>query len=211
MMELHYYPDNASQFPHMMLREIGCPFELRLVDRKQDAQKSSAYLKLNPNGKIPVLVDDGEAIFETAAIGLHLADRFPEAGLAPPPGSTDRAAYYKWMVFLSCVPQAEFRAWFYPHEFVDDPGLARHARLSANNRLMGVFERIAAQLGAGPWLLGERFSAADLYLLMMTRWGSTLPKPVRTLPEIAAHAERVLARPAVAATLAAEGLTPPFI
>ncbi len=211
MIELHYYPDNASLFPHMMLREIGCPFELRLVDRNRDAQKSADYLKLNPMGKIPVLVDDGDAIFETGAIGLYLSDKFPEAGLAPPPGSPDRAAHYKWMVFMACVPQAEFRAWFYPQEFVDDPALAPHAKASANQRLTGIFERIAAQLGQGPWLLGERFSAADLYLLMMTRWGSTLPRPVRGLPEIAAHAERTLARPAVQATLAAEGLSAPFV
>jgi len=207
MIELHYYPDNASQFPHMLLREIGCPFELRLVDRDHDAQKSATYRKLNPNGKIPVLVDDGEAIFETGAIGLYLADRFPAAGLAPAPGSPGRGAYYKWMVFMACVPQAEFRAWFYPHEFVDDPALAPHAKASANTRLMGVFERIAAQLGEGPWLLGERFSAADLYLLMMTRWGSTLPRPVTELPEIRAHAARLLKRPAVLATFAAEGVT----
>ena len=194
----------------MLLREIGCPFELRLVDRTKDAQKSAAYLKLNPNGKIPVLVDDGEAISETGAIGLYLADKFPQAGLAPPPGDGDRAAYYKWMVFMACVPQAEFYPWFYPHEFVDDPQYAAHVKASANLRLMGIFERIAAQLDAGPWLLGERFSAADLYLLMMTRWGSLLPKPVRELPEIAAHAARVVARPAVQATFAAEGATAPF-
>jgi glutathione S-transferase len=210
MIELYYYPNNASLFPHMLLREIGCPFELRLVDREQNAQKSAAYLKLNPNGKIPVLVDDGEAISETGAIGLYLADKFPQAGLAPPPGDRDRAAYYKWMVFMACVPQVEIITWYYPHEFIDDPQLAPHVKASANARLMGIFERIAAQLGAGPWLLGERFSAADLYLLMMTRWGSLLPKPVRELPELAAHAERAVARPAVQATFAAEGFTTPY-
>ena len=212
MIEPHYYPDNASQFPHMMLREIGCPFELRLVDRDQDVQKSAAYLKLNPNGKIPVLVDDGDAIFETGAIGLHLADKFPEAALAPLPGTHQRGAYYKWMVFIACVPQAEFRAWFYPHEFVDDPALGPHVNASANMRLMGIFERIANQLGGGPWLLGEQFSAPDLYLLMMTRWGKTMPTtPARAFPEIAAHAERVLARPAVQATFAAEERRAPFV
>jgi glutathione S-transferase len=210
MIELHYYPSNASLFPHMLLREIGCPFELRLVDRTQNAQNSAAYLKLNPSGKIPVLVDDGEAISETGAIGLYLADKFPEAGLAPTPSDRDRAAYYKWMVFMACVPQAEFYPWYYPARFVDDPQLAPHVRASANTRLMGIFELIAAQLGAGPWLLGERFSAADLYLLMMTRWGAVLPKPVREVPEIGAHAERVAARPAVRATFAAEGISPPF-
>jgi glutathione S-transferase len=211
MIELHYYPDNASQFPHMLLRELGCPFALKLVDRSQKAQTSVAYLKLNPHGKIPVLVDGGEAIFETAAIALYLADRFPEAGLAPPPGAPERAAYYKWMVHLSNTLQAEFRAWFYPHEFVDDATLADHAKRAAGGRLLTNFERIAAQLGAGPWLLGERFSAADLYLLMLVRWGGNLPKPARHLPELAAHAKRVLARPAVQATFAAEGVAAPFV
>src|SRR6202041_740348 len=127
---------------HMLLRELGCPFELKLVDRTANAQNSAAYLKLNPNGKIPVLVDGGEAIFETAAIGLHLADKFPEKGLAPPPGAPDRAAYYKWMVYLSSTPQAEYRAWFYPHELVDDPSLASHVKAAAGVRLVAIFERI---------------------------------------------------------------------
>lgn len=102
-------------------------------------------------------MDDGEAIFETAAIGLHLADKFPEARLAPLPDALQRAAQYKCMVFMACVPQAEYRAWFYPHEFVDDAAPAPHAKASANARLMAIFARIAQQLGDGPWLLGEPF------------------------------------------------------
>jgi glutathione S-transferase len=211
MIELHYYPGNASLIPHMLLREIGCPFELKLVDRNQNAQTSAAYLKLNPNGKIPVLVDEGQVIFETAAIALYLADRFPEAGLCPAPDAPQRGAYYKWMTHLSNTPQAEFRAWFYPHEFVDDAGLAPHAKAAAGAKLALIFERIAVQLGRGPWLLGERFSAADLYLLVMVRWGRTLPKPARELPALGSHAARVLARPAVHAAIAAEGLSAPFV
>ena len=76
---------------------------------------------------------------------------------------------------------------------------------------MDVFERIAAQLGDGPWLLGQRFSAADLYLLLMTRWGSTLPTPVRSFKAIAAHAERTVARPAVIATYEAEQKPAPLL
>ena len=81
MLALYYYPGNASLVPHMMLREIGVQFELRLVDRGQNAQQSPEYLKLNPSGRIPVLVDGDHVLFETAAIALYLADRFPEAGL----------------------------------------------------------------------------------------------------------------------------------
>jgi glutathione S-transferase len=158
-----------------------------------------------------VLVDQGQVIYETAAIGLHLADAYPDAGLAPPPGSPERADYLKWMVHLANTPQAEFRAWFYPHEFTTDPAGVAAVKASAGLRLAGIFERIEAQLGDGPWLLGRRFSAADLYLLMMVRWGRTLPRPARDLPNLGAHAARVLARPAVQATFEAEGLPAPFI
>lgn len=211
MIELHYYPGNASLFPHMLLRELGVPFALRLVDRDADAQRSAAYLALNPNGKIPVLVDAGRPIFETVAIALHLADAHPQAGLAPAPGAPDRADYYRWMAVIANTLQAEMRAWFYPHEFTTDPNGAEAVKAAVGARLNGAFERIAAQLAEGPWVLGERFSAADLYLLMMVRWGRTLPRPAREIPALGAHADRVLARPAVQATFAAEGLEAPFV
>ena len=211
MLQLHYFPGNASLFPHMLLREIGAPFELKLVDRSQNAQKSADYLRLNPNGLIPVIVDGDQVIYETAAIALYLADKHPEAALAPPVGAPLRGAYYKWMVHLSNVVQADFRAWFYPHEFVADPAATETAKEAAGRRMMAAFNRLADPLGDGPWLLGETFSAADLYLLMLTRWGRTLPRPVRDIPEIGAHAARVLARPAVQATFAAEGLADPVI
>ncbi|HEX5378748.1 MAG TPA: glutathione S-transferase family protein [Phenylobacterium sp.] len=211
MHRLHYYPGNASLFPHMLLRELGCPFELKLVDRDNDAQTSPDYLKLNPNGKIPVLVSDGRAIYETAAIGLHLTDAHPEAGLAPAVGSAERADYYKWMAHLSNTLQAEFRAWFYPHEFVVDPAQADQVKTAVGARLASAFERIAGQLGDGPWLLPSGFSAADLYLLMMVRWGRTLPSPARDVPALGAHAARVLARPAVQETFDVEGLAAPYV
>jgi glutathione S-transferase len=83
MLTLYYFPGNASLTPHILLNEIGTSFELALVDRSSDAQRSAAYLRLNPNGRIPTLVDDDLVIYETAAIVLHLVDRFPEANLAP--------------------------------------------------------------------------------------------------------------------------------
>jgi len=211
MHELHYYPGNASLFPHMLLRELDCPFELRLVDRDHDAQKGAAYLALNPNGKIPVLVSGGQAIYETNAIGLFLADAHPEAGLAPLPGSAERGEYYKWMAHISNVLQAEFRAWFYPHEFVVDEAQQGQVKDAVGARLTAAFERLSDQLGDRPWLLESGISAADLYLLMMIRWGRTLPRPAREIGVLGAHAERVLARPAAIRTFEAEGLSAPFV
>lgn len=211
MYTLYYYPGNASLLPHMALREAGAPFELRLVDRSQDAQNSAEYLRLNPNGRIPVLVQGDLVLFETVAITLHLADQHPDAGLAPAPGTPERGHFYKWMVHLTNTPQAEFRAWFYPRQHVADPVAADSVKQAAGERLGRMFDVIAAQLGDGPWLLGERFSAADLFLLMLVRWGRAMPRPPRAVPQLARHAERVLARPAVQAAFAAESLAEPFI
>jgi glutathione S-transferase len=207
---LYYFPGNASLLPHMILREIGAPFELRLVDRANNAQKSPEYLRLNPNGRIPVLVDGNLVLYETAAVALHLCDRHPEAALAPPLGTPERSLFYRWMVHLTNTPQAEYRAWFYPHEHVADEAAAPAVKAAAQARLEGMFDRIAEQLGAGPWLLGERFSAADLFLFMLIRWGRGMPRAPRALPALGSLADRVLARPAVQATIAAEELQPPI-
>ncbi|WP_414473764.1 glutathione S-transferase family protein [Microvirga sp. M2] len=210
MLVLHYYPGNASLLPHMMLREIGAPFEMRLVDRDNNAQKSPEYLKLNPNGRIPVLADGDLVLFETVAIALHLVDRFPEAGLAPQVGSRERGEFYKWMVHLTNTPQAEYRAWFYPDEHVTDEAAIPAAQKAAEQRLCRMFDVISDQLGDRQWLLGDRFSAADLFLFMLIRWGRAMPRPPRALPNLNALAERVLSRPAVQEALKVEGIQAPF-
>jgi glutathione S-transferase len=211
MYVLHYYPGNASLLPHMLLREIGAPFELRLVDRTRDAHKSPEYLALNPNGLIPVLIDGDLVLYETAAVAMHLCDRHPEAGLAPPLGTPERAHFYKWMAHLTNTVQAEYLMWFYPERYVDLPDAVPRVKAVAEARLDVIFDRIAGQLGGKPWLLGERFSAADLFLAMVIRWGRNLARPPRTVPALGVLAERVLARPAVRAAFEAEGLRPPLI
>ncbi|MGH7051383.1 MAG: glutathione S-transferase family protein [Acetobacteraceae bacterium] len=208
---LYYYPGNASLLPHLVLREIGAPFELRLVDRENNMQKSAEYLRLNPNGRIPVLRDGDLVLFETAAIAMHLADRHPEARLAPPIGTAARAEFYKWMVHLTNTPQTVYRAWFYPEEHVADRGAAPAVKAAAGKRLEGTFARIAAQLGEREWLLDSGFSAADLFLFMLVRWGRGMTPPPRDVAPLGQHAGRVLARPAVQAALAAEGITAPFV
>ncbi len=83
MYQLHYFPSNANAAPHMVLEELGTKYALVLVDRANSAQKSKAYLALNPNGRIPTLVDEDLILFEAAAIILHLVDKHPDAKLAP--------------------------------------------------------------------------------------------------------------------------------
>ena len=118
MIQLHYFPGNASMTPHLLLRELGLDFELAYVDRAAGAHKRVDYLALNPNGLIPVLVDGELVLYETAAIVLHLVDCHPAAGLAPPPGSVERAEFYKWLLWMSSTVQATMPLYFYSDRFV---------------------------------------------------------------------------------------------
>ena len=114
MYQLHYFPSNANAAPHMVLEELGQQYDLALVDRQNNAQKSKDYLKINPNGRIPTLVDGELVMFEAAAIVLHLVDKHPEAGLAPRVGTPERAKFYQWMAFLTNSLQEELMIWQYP-------------------------------------------------------------------------------------------------
>lgn len=211
MYTLYYFPGNASLTPHMVLREIGVPFELRLVDRANNAQKHPDYLALNPNGLIPVLTFDKTSIYETAAIAMFLADRHLEAGLAPHPQSPERGEYYKWMFYISNALQSGFRAWFYPHEFTADAEGVESVKRAIAGQLSLTFGRIGKHLSDNQWLLGRQFSVADLYLFMFVRWGRGLPTPPRSISSLADHAKRVTERTAVRAALAYEGITKPFV
>lgn len=215
MIELHYYPGNASMTPHMVLCELGVPFELRLVDRAAGAHKSPAYLKLNPNGLIPVLVDGDLVLYETAAIVLHLVDTHPEAGLAPAVGTAERAQFYKWLVWLSASLQAMMPHYFYSDRMVA-PGNAAGAaevKAAAEARIASLVDQIDAQLAAhgGPWLLGERYSALDPYAFMLCRWTRGMQRPARTLPHVGPFLQRMLARPAVQRVIATEKLAEPLV
>jgi glutathione S-transferase len=215
MIQLHYAPGNASMTPHFLLEELGVPFELKRVDRDNGAHKSPAYLKMNPNGLIPVLVDGDLVLYETAAIVLHLVDSHPAAGLAPPLGTAERAQFYKWLVWLAASLQPQFSLYFYSDRYVA-PGNASGAvevKAATEKRIEGLMDQIDAQLAShgGPWLMGERFSALDPYALMLCRWTRNAHRPARTLPHIGPFLQRVLARPAVQSVFAAEGLSQPLV
>ena len=215
MFQLHYAPGNASMTPHMLLEELGVPFELKLVDRANNAHKSPEYLKLNPNGLIPVLVDGDLVLYETAAIVLHLVDTHPAADLAPAVGTAERAMFYKWLVWLSASLQPQFSIYFYTDRYVA-PGNASGAaevKAATEKRIEGLIDQIDAQLAShgGPWLMGERFTALDPYALMLCRWTRSMKRPARTLPHIGPYLQRLLARPAVQKVFATEGLSTPLV
>ena len=219
MIQLHYYPGNASLVPHILLHELKLPFELRLVDRTQRAHKSTEYLKLNPNGLIPVLQDGSLVLYETAAICLHLVDTHAQAGLAPKVGTVERAHFYKWLVWMTNSLQAAMVLYFYPERSVDEGNVdgATQVRTHAQQRIGELLAQLDAQLASHgqPWLMGERFSALDPYAFVMGRWtrGFKGPaaKPARDWPHLGPYLQRMLERAAVQRVLADEKLTEPWV
>ena len=216
MMILHYAPGNASFAVHVWLLEIGAPFELKLVDRANAAQKSPEYLRLNPNGTIPVLQDGTLVLHETAAIGLQLADTHPDALLAPPFGSVERAHYYKWMLWMSNTVQATLKHYFYPDRLVDAGNVMGAAQVKAHAQAQvgDCLAQIDAQLAShgGPWLMGDTHTALDALAFVLCRWTRGFSaRPARDYPHIGPYLQRMLERPAVQRAIAAEKLPPPFV
>jgi glutathione S-transferase len=215
MMQLHYYPSTASMAPNILLEEIGVPFERVLVDRSQNVHKTQQYLQLNPNGLIPVLVDGDLVLYESAAICLHLCDTHPEAALAPPLGSPQRAHFYKWLMWLTNTLQATLMIYFYPDRWMNasNPTGAAELKTHAEAKvrvLLDLLERELAQHG-GAWLLGDSYTAVDAYTLMLCRWTRNFGKPARLRPQLGPYLQRVLAQPAVQRALASDQLLPPFV
>jgi glutathione S-transferase len=215
VIELYYYPGNASLAVHILLEELGVPFELKLVDRANAAHKSPDYLKLNPNGQIPVMVDGDLVLYETVAICLHLTDTHPEAGLAPDLRTPERAHFYKWFVWSTNTLQAMLMHYFYGDRIVDegDDGAAAQVKAHAETRIGGMLDQLDAQLAAHgqEWLLGPSYTAVDPFAMLMCRWTRGFSRPARSLPHLGPYLQRVLARPAVQRAFATEKLQPPLV
>ena len=222
MIQLHYFPSNASMIPHILLEELGIPFELVLVDRSKNLHKSADYLKLNPNGKIPTLVQtiSGQpdlVLYESAAICLHLSDTHLEAALAPALCSPARAHCYKWLLWLSNTFQPDIMMYYYPDRYVasSDPQVVKEVSQQAEARIGGHLAQLDAELGRnspGPWMLGAHFSILDPYLFTLCRWTRNFTtRPARSYPHLGPYLQRLLARPSVQRVLATEQLAPPFL
>ncbi|MBO9680334.1 MAG: glutathione S-transferase [Acidovorax sp.] len=216
MIQLHYYPSTAAMAPHILLEELGVPYERVLVDRAQGAHRSPEYLRLNPNGLIPVLTDGDLVVYETAAICLHLCDTHVQAALAPPLACAERARFYQWLMWLTNTLQSALIVYFYPERWMDGGHAAGVAELKrhAEQRVGGLLDQLDAELArhGGPWFLGEAYSALDAYVFTLCRWTRNFASaPARARPHLGPYLQRMLARTAVQRVLANEGLSAPFV
>jgi glutathione S-transferase len=189
--EIVFYssPMSRGRVVHWMLEEVGAPYRFEIVNLETRDQKKPQYLALNPMGKVPAIVHRGVVVTECGAILAYLADAFPAAHLAPPVDSAARGSYYRWMFFGSACLEAA----------VIDRMLERPAASRPGAIAYGTYEDTVATLekalSPGPYLLGEHFSAADVYLSSQMRFG-TMMKALEPRPAFRPYLERLEQRPA---------------
>jgi glutathione S-transferase len=185
MLTLYFSPGSSSMATHIALHEIGVPFEAKLTALHQHENHAPGYLAINPEGKVPTLMIDGRPLTEVAATLWYLARRYPEAGLLPQQGDIEaEAQVISWMSFIAST--------IHP------------ARRIGVERWREVFALAEPRLGANDWTVG-RYSIADIHLfrLYWRFWTTVKPAP-GSYPNLSAHYDRMMARPAVQRTLKAE-------
>jgi glutathione S-transferase len=197
MYKLYSSSGSAAMAPHVILNEIGEPFELIKIDDEKREQKGAAYLRLNPHGRVPTLIyDGGKVMYESAAICLFLTERHPEVKLAPLPGHADRGLFLQWMAYLTNTPQECLMHYWHPYYFIDGADRQAECAKKAEIRSDEMFSFLDGQLKqSGPYLCGKTFYACDIYLAMLARWTRKMPKPAVTHPEISRLVRDCLARP----------------
>ena len=202
-MLLYFKPGACSLSSRITLTELGLPFKAVQVDTGAGtAENGTDYRTINPKGYVPALeIEPGVVITENPAILQYLADRVPQAGLAPAVGTLDRARLQEWLNFTSSELHKAFSPWFSGQVLEGDDKVRVEANLA---RRIGDVERGLSD--GRPYVLGQNFSVADAYLFVVLNWANFIGRDLGAWPNVAAYVARVAARPAVHKALAAEGL-----
>lgn len=200
-MNLYYAPGACSLSPHIVSRELGIPVELKKVNTKDKTIEGGGdYWKINARGYVPALeLDDGQILTEGPAIVQYLADRKPEAGLAPKAGSLERYRLQEWLNFLTSEVHKQFSPLF-------KPNTPDEYKKIAKENIATRFDWLDGQLSGKDYLMGKQFTVADAYLFVLLNWTKFQSIDLAKWPNLAAFHKRVGARPKVQEALQAEGL-----
>lgn len=200
-MKLFYKAGACSLSPHIVLREAGLDFTAEKVDLALKKTESGAdYLAINPKGQVPaLLLDDGSLLTEGVAIVQYLADRVPDRGLIPAAGTLSRYHAIEWLNYIATELHKGFSPLF-------NPKTPEEYKAFAREKLEKQFDYLDSVLAKQHFLLGNKFSVADAYLFTILRWAIGMKFDIKKHTQLSAYFDRVAARPAVDATLNAEGL-----
>lgn len=200
-MKLYYMPAACSLATHILLRESGLPVELERVGRDKKTETGANFLEINPKGYVPALrMDDGEILTENVVVHGYIADLKPASKLAPPHGTKERLRQDELAVFISTEIHKSYSPLF-------NPATPDDVRKSQKEKLQQRYAFIEKLLSDGrPYLTGQNFATVDAYLFTVTRWAPATGLDLSAFPKVIEFQERVSARPAVLASLQAEGL-----
>jgi glutathione S-transferase len=200
-MKLYYSPGACSLSPHIVAHEAGVPITLEKVDTQAKRTASGRdYLEIVPKGYVPAIeLDDGQVLTEGPAIVQYIADLRPDSGLAPANGTFARARLQEALGYINSEIHKTYSPLFKP----DTPDATREERKAYLRKRYALIEQT---LSKQPWLLGDHFTVADVYLFVVTNWAKAVDLDLSDFPALIAFQTRVAARPAVQAAMAAEGL-----
>lgn len=199
-MKLYYFPGACSLAPHIALREADLPFSLVRYDPKTHQVEGVGPIEqVNEKGYVPVLeLDDGERLTEVSAVLQYIADRKPELGLAPRAGTFERYRLMEWLNFIATEVHKPY--WWLFHDGADVE------KAHAKDKLEHSFTYLQRKLDGKPHLLGDTFTVADAYLLVILNWIKPAGLDIEPFPGLKAYREAGRKRPAVTAAMEAEGL-----
>jgi glutathione S-transferase len=200
-MKLYYSPSACSLSPHIALREAGLAFEPVLASTKSHKlQDGTDYYSINPLGYVPMLeLDDGTRLREGPAIVQYIADLVPNKNLAPANGTLPRYRLQEWLTFIGTEIHKSFSPLF-------NAAMPEEGKQIYRDRIASRFQWVDGELKGKQYLMGDNFSVADGYLFVVSRWAKPMGIELAKYPNLAAHHERVAARPAVREAMEFEGL-----
>lgn len=188
---LYTHPYSRGRIARWMLEEVGANYDVTVLEYGP-TMKTPEYLALNPMGKVPALTHNGAVVTEVAAICAYLADCFPQANLAPPPGSPQRASYYRWMFFMAgpfeMASSAKSFNWH-----IDE----KMASIAGCGRIGDAVNALETALQHGPYICGEQFTAADVLVASYIGW-EMMQKNLEERPGFKEYVQRANDRPAAA-------------
>ena len=194
-MKLYYARMTRSGRPRWMLEETGAPYELARLDLSKGEHKNPEYMKIHPHGAVPALVDGDVAMFESAAICLYLADKFPEKRLAPPVGSPERAAYYQWMVYSMATMEPPVLKIFLNTRLLPEEKRSPALVEEGKTQWQLVGRTLESALSGKEYIVGNEFSAADVMIASIAGWAKVLGL-LEGFPTVGNYVAKLSKRPA---------------
>jgi glutathione S-transferase len=208
MYTLYYSPGSCSLIVHVLLEEVGVPFEARRVDLDAGEHRGDAYRQINPKGKVPALVTPEGVLTECMAIIEYLCDKHdPEGNLLARPGTWERAKTLERIATLATEVHPLFNRFFHQDDFAAARDTQDAVKAHGTQKLKDYFHEQNKALTQRYWS-GDKMTVADIYFMVITRWGRWLDPPVTRMQNLEPFVKRMAERPAVMRAMEREGIKP---